>query len=91
MAFVAAIGMAIFQTISFKRRKQQNEIDSFLLVKFGINCCSTLGTVLFASAAVLTIYIYFVYKTQYVVRVLPPYDELKMIKFFFVVAFILKV
>lgn len=91
MAFVLAIGMAIFQTISFKRRKQQNDFDTYLFVTFGINCCSTLGTILFASASFLTIYIYFVYKTQYVVHVLPPYGELRMIKVLFILAFILKV
>lgn len=92
MSLVAAVGMAIFQTISFKRRKQQQtDIDSLLLVEFCINCCSTVGTVLFASAATLIVYIYFVYKTQYVVRVLPPFSELKLIKFFFCFAFILKV
>lgn len=83
--------MAIFQTLSFKRRKQQNDFDSFLLAKFMINCCSTMGTVLFCSAAFLTVYIYFVYKTQLIVKVLPPFDELRMIKFFFVLALILKV
>lgn len=92
MCLVAAVGMAIFQTISFKRRKQQqNDIDSLLLVEFCINCCSTVGTVLFASAATLIVYIYVVYKTQNVVRVLPPFSELKLIKFFFCFAFILKV
>lgn len=92
MSLVMAVGMAIFQTISFKRRKQQqNDIDSLLLVEFCINCCSTIGTVLFASAATLIVYIYFVYKTQYVVRVLPPFSELRLIKFFFCFAFILKV
>lgn len=91
MAFVAAVGMAIFQTITFKRRKQQNDFDSYLFIKFGINCCSTLGTMLFGSAAILTIYIYFVYKTQYVVQVLPPFSELRMIKCFFILAFVLKV
>lgn len=92
MSLVAAIGMAIFQTISFKRRKQQqNDTDTVLLVEFGINCCSTVGTVLFASAATLIVYIYFVYKTQYIVRILPPFSELKLIKFFFCFAFILKV
>lgn len=91
MAVAAAFGMAIFQTLSFKRRKQQNEFDSLLLVKFLINCCSTMGTVLFGSAAFLTIYIYFVYKTQHIVKVLPPFSELKMIKLFFILSFILKV
>lgn len=91
MAFAAGFGMAIFQTLSFKRRKQQNEFDSFLLVKFLINCCSTLGTILFASAAFLTVYIYFIYKTQHIVKVLPPFGELKMIKFFLILSFILKV
>lgn len=92
MSLVAAVGMAIFQTISFKRRKQQqNDIDSLLLVEFCINCCSTVGTVLFASAATLIVYIYFVYKTQSVVRILPPFSELKLIKFFFCFAFVLKV
>lgn len=91
MAFAAGFGMAIFQTLSFKRRKQQNEFDSFLLVKFLINCCSTLGTILFASAAFLTVYIYFIYKTQHIVKVLPPFGELKMIKFFLILSFVLKV
>ncbi|XP_055326927.1 meckelin [Sitodiplosis mosellana] len=91
MALAAAFGMAIFQTLSFKRRKQQNEFDSFLLVKFLINCCSTLGTVLFASAAFLTVYIYFIYKSQNIVKVLPPFGELKIIKFFFILSFVLKI
>lgn len=91
IAVAGALGMAIFQTLSFKRRKQQNDFDSFLLAKFMINCCSTMGTVLFCSAAFLTVYIYFVYKTQLIVKVLPPFDELRMIKFFFVLALILKV
>lgn len=50
-----------------------------------------MGTVLFGSAAILTIYIYFLYKTQQIVQVLPPFDELKLIKWFFILAFILKV
>lgn len=83
--------MAIFQTLSFKRRKQQNDIDSPILIKFSINLCSTMATVLFGSAAFLTIYIYILYKTQRTVKILPPFEELKMIKFFFVLAFILKV
>lgn len=91
MALAAAFGMAIFQTLSFKRRKQQNEFDSFLLVKFLINCCSTLGTVLFVSAAFLTVYIYFIYKTQNIIKALPPFGELKLIKFFFILSFVLKV
>lgn len=91
IAIAAALGMAIFQTLSFKRRKQQNDIDSVILVKFLINCCSTMGTVLFCSAAFLTVYVYFVYKTQHVVKVLPPFEELKLIKCFFIFAFILKV
>lgn len=91
VAIAGAFGIAIFQTLSFKRRKQQNDIDSSILVKFLINCCSTMGTVLFCSAAFLTIYIYFEYKTQLVVKVLPPFSELRLIKCFFVFAFILKV
>ncbi|XP_031629112.1 meckelin [Contarinia nasturtii] len=91
IAMAAAFGMAIFQTMSFKRRKQQNDFDSFLLVKFIIHCCSAVGTVLFLSASFLSIYIYFIYKTQYVVKVLPPFGELKMIKFFFILSFILKI
>lgn len=91
VAVAAAFGMALFQTISYKRRKQQNEMDSLIFIKFVINCCSTLGTVLFCSAAILTIYIYLLYKTQQIVQVLPPFDELKLIKWFFILAFILKV
>lgn len=91
MAVAAAIGMAIFQTFSFKRRKQQNDIDSLILIKFAINLCSTMATVLFGSAAFLTIYIYIIYKTQSTVQILPPFGELQMIKFFFILAFILKV
>lgn len=91
VAIATAFGMAIFQTLSFKRRKQQNDIDSLIMFKFLINCCSTMGTVLFCSAAFLTVYVYFVYKTQHVVKVLPPFSELRLIKCFFIFAFILKV
>lgn len=88
MAF--ALGMAVFQTITLRKRKQQNTIDSFLLVNLLIHCCSTVGTVLLGSAAFLTIYIYWVYKTQSIIEALPPFEELKTIKFFWIVAFILK-
>lgn len=87
----AAFGLALFQTISYKRRKQQNDMDSSIFIKFLINCCSTMGTVLFGSAVILTIYIYFLYKTQQTVQVLPPFDELKLIKWFLILAFVLKV
>lgn len=83
--------MAIFQTFSYKRRKQQNDVDSMLLLRFAVNFCSTIGTILFGTATFLTIYIYFVYKTQNVVKVLPPFGELGLIKVFFILAFILKV
>lgn len=88
MAF--AIGMAVFQTVTLKKRKQQNGMDSFILVNLLIHCCSTIGTVLLGSSASLTIYIYWVYKTQNTIEALPPFDELKLIKFFWVMAFILK-
>lgn len=91
MAMALAIGMAFFQTITLKKRKQQSGIDSFILVNLLIHCCSTIGTVLFGSAAFLTVYIYWVYKTQNIIEALPPFDELKTIKFFWIVAFILKV
>lgn len=66
-------------------------MDSLIFIKFIINCCSTLGTVLFGSATILTIYVYCLFKTQQTVQVLPPFDELKLIKWFFILAFILKV
>lgn len=91
MALAFAFGMAVFQTITFQKRKQQNDIDSFILVKFMIHCCSTIGTVLFGSATLLTVYLYYVYKTQNVIQALPPFYELKIIKFFFMLAFTLKV
>lgn len=88
MAF--AVGMAVFQTLTLKKRKQQNTIDSFMLVSLLIHCCSMVGTVLLGSATFLTVYIYWVYKTQRIVEALPPFDELKTIKFLWILAFILK-
>lgn len=91
MGITAAIGMAIFQTFSHKQRKQQIDYDSTMLMQFGIYLCSTMANVFFGLAIILNIYIYFIYKTQHTVKVLPPFDELKMIKTFFVLAFLLKV
>lgn len=88
MAF--ALGLAVFQTITLKKRKQQNSIDSFILVSLFIRCCSTIGTVLLGSTAFLTVYMYWVYKTQNIIEALPPFEELKTIKFFWILAFILK-
>lgn len=66
------------------------DIDASILLKFVIFLCSSIGNVLFGLAVILNLYIYYVFKTQNVVRVLPPFDELTTIKVFYVLALFCK-
>lgn len=91
IGLIVGVGMAAFETYSYKCRKQQIDYDSAIFLKFGIFLCSSMANVLFALAAILNLYIYSVYESQDVVRALPPFEQLSMIKIFYILALLLKV
>lgn len=88
MALAFAFGIAMFQTITSKKRNNQNRITLGELI---INCSSTIGNVLFGSATVLTLYLLALNKTQNVIHVSENFYESKTIYVLFLLAFLLKV
>lgn len=86
LCIIGGAGAAVFETFTYKNRKQQTDIDTSILLKFIVFLCSSMGNVLFALGAILNFYLYFEYNTQHVVRVLPPFEDLTTIKIFYVVA-----
>lgn len=90
MSIFAGVGAAVFETFIYKNRKQQPDVDTSVLVKFIVFLCSSMGNVLFLMGATLNFYLYYEYKTQHVVRVLPPFSDLTTIKIFYVVALVCK-
>lgn len=91
IGMMVGVGWAAFETYSYKCRKQQVDFDSAIFLKFGIFFCSSMANVLFALAAILNLYIYYVYKSQNTVKALPPFEQLSMIKSFYLLALVLKV
>lgn len=88
---IIGVGMAAFETYSFKCRKQQVDYDSGIFLKFGIFLCSSMANILFAIAVILHLFIYYVYESQNTVKALPPFEQLSMIKIFYLLALLLKV
>lgn len=88
MALAFAIGVAMFQTITSKKRNNQNRINLGELI---INCSSTIGNVLFGSAIVLTLYLLAINKTRNVIHASEQFYEIKIINVLFLLAFLLKV
>lgn len=91
IGLIVGVGMAAFETYSYKCRKQQIDYDSAMLLKFAIFLCSSMANVLFALAAILNLYIYYVFESQGTVKALPPFEQLSMIKLFYLFALFLKV
>lgn len=91
IGLIIGVGMAAFETYSYKCRKQQIDYDSAMFLKFGIFLCSAMANVLFALAVILNLYLYYVFESQNTVKALPPFEQLSMIKIFYLLALLLKV
>lgn len=91
LLLASGIAMAFFQTYSYKKRQQKIYFDADIFIEFFICLCSHVANVLFIIATTLTLYIYLMLKTQSTISVLPPISQQPMIKFLFVMAFLLKV
>lgn len=91
IGLMVGVGLAAFETYSYKCRKQQIDFDSTIFLKFSIFLSSSMANVLFALAAILNLYIFYVYESQDTVKALPPFEQLSMIKIFYLLALLLKV
>lgn len=83
--------MSIVETFSYKIREGKVLYDVQLLGKFVIQLLSKIANTLFIIGAALAIYVHVTYKSQEVVRLLLPNSIEVEIKYFLLVALLLKV
>lgn len=81
---------AIVCSMSYKLRQNKMEYDFEIFVYFTIQLCSNVATSLFIIAIILSLIIFFIYKTQSVVTIMIPVHEHRMIEIFVAIAFSLK-
>lgn len=82
--------MSIFQTLCYKTRQQRQFYDTDIFSKFLIYFCSNIANALFGCVLVLSVYVFIVYKSQIVVRILLPLREQEMLEIFVYISVALK-
>lgn len=82
--------MSILKTISYKTRQNKIYYDMEIFSNFTVNLFSYISNALFGASVIILIYVFIVYKTQKVVKILLPIEENELIKAFICTAFVLK-